>query len=191
MTATITCEWVTEQVGSHAGYHHGWPCLLERLHAIETGAPDPALGVAEWRVDLPFVAGKPPISLNDREGHWAVHASKVSKVKAITRNAIIEAEIPQLGAVHVELHYRGRTNAVRDADNYVATLKVCIDALHHHDPLLGARWQPILQGDDARYVTWSQPVLHPAVKGAGAATWLILRTTTGPEAALPVQEALL
>lgn len=190
MTAVIACEWTSDRVGSHTGYHHGHPCPIERIVALEQGLPDPADGVAEWRVDLPFAAGKPPMSLNDREGHWAVHASKVSKVKAITRNAVIGADIPQLGSVHVELHYRGKTNAVRDADNYVATLKVCIDALHHPDALLGDRWQPILAGDDARYVSWSQPVLHPAIKGAGAATWLILRTTQGPET-VAVQETLL
>lgn len=186
--ALLTCEWTTDQVGSHAGYHHGYPCPVDRIAALEQGQPDPAGAVAEWRVDLPFVDGKPPMSLNDRSGHWAIRAKQVEKVKAITRNAVIAADVPQLGAVHVELHYRGKTNAVRDADNYVATLKVCIDALHHKDPLLGDRWQPILQGDDARYVSWSQPFLHPAIKSAGAATWLILRTSTGPDA---VQEALL
>lgn len=190
MTAVVSvaCRWDPE-LGSHAGYHHGWHCPIIVESLLAAGQPDPNNDVAEWRIELPFVAGKPPMSLNDRYGHWAVRASIVEKVKAITRNAIIGAEIPQLGSVHVELHYRGRTNAVKDADNYVATLKVCIDAMHHADKLLGDRWQPILQGDDARYVTWSKPYLHHATKGAGAATWLILRTTTGPEQ--PVQETLL
>lgn len=182
--ALLTCEWTSDPVGSHAGYHHGYPCPIDRLAALQAGRPDPIRGIAEWRIDLPFPAGKPPISLNDRSVHWAVHAAKVDKVKAITRNAIRDAAVPELGQVHVELHYRGRTNAVRDADNYVATLKVCIDAMHHEDPR--SLWQPILKGDDARYVTWSQPCLHPAIKGTGAATWLILRSFTGPEDGTPL-----
>lgn len=190
--ATVLCQWTLND-GDHVGYHHGWPCPIVVMNALTDGHPDPRELVAEWRVDIPFPDGKPPISLNDRSVHWAVHASKVEKVKALTRNAVRGADVPQLGRVHVELHYRGRTNAVRDADNYVATLKVCIDALHHPDER--SLWVPIIQGDDARYVSWSKPVLHPAVKGAGAGTWLILRSYTAaaatdqPEPA--VQEALL
>lgn len=180
-----TCRW-DPTLGSHTGYHHGWFCPDMVRAAIDQGDPDPNDTVAEWRIDLPFAAGKPPISLNDRSVHWAVHASKVEKVKAITRNAIRDADVPSLGLVHVELHYRGRTNAVRDADNYVATLKVCIDAMHHPDER--SKWVPILPGDDARYVSWSKPYLHGAIKNAGAATWLILRSGVGPET---VQEALL
>lgn len=188
--AVLVCEWTVDPVGSHAGYHHGYPCPMTRLAAIDAGEPDPALGVAEWRIDLPFADGKPPMSMNDRYGNWGHKAAVIEKTKAITRNAIIEAQVPQLGAVHVELHYRGQTNRLRDADNYVATLKVCIDAMHHPDKLLGPRWEPIIAGDDARYVSWSQPFLHASIKGAGPATWLILRTYQGPEN-VTVQETLL
>lgn len=174
----ILCQWTTSD-GDHIGYHHGYPCPARRYQALLDGDPDPNDYVAEWRIDLPFADGKPPMSLNDRDGHWAAKASKVEKVKAITRNAVRDAEVPQLGRVHVELHYRGRTNAVRDADNYVATLKPCVDALHQPDER--SKWVPILIGDDARYVSWSKPILHPALKTHPAATWLILRSFTGPE----------
>lgn len=184
------CHW-TRGVGTardetHFAYHYGSVCPYTAMGAVLRGEPDPRDDVAEWRIDLPFATGKPPISLNDRSVHWAVHASKVDKVKAITRNAIRDADVPQLGHAHIELHYRGRTNAVRDADNYVATLKVCIDAMHHEDDR--SKWVPILKGDDARYVSWSRPQLHPAIRGAGAATWLIIRSNQGAEA---IQEALL
>lgn len=195
MTAAVDvetmCHWV-RGVGaardeSHFAFHYGSVCPYSAVAAVLRGDPDPRDDVAEWRIDLPFADGKPPMSMNDRYGNWGHKAAIVEKVKAITRNAIIEAEIPQLGSAHVELHYRGRTNAVRDADNYVATLKVCIDAMHHPDKLLGPRWTPILPGDDARYVSWSRPQLHPAIKGAGAATWLILRTFQGPETIPPLR----
>lgn len=180
MTATLECTWLADHVGSHIGYHHGWPCPIDTIRALDAGDPNPMDLVAEWRIDLPFAEGKPPISLNDASGsHWAVRAKKVELVKAITRNAVRDADVPELGSAHIELHYRGRTNAIRDADNYVATLKRCIDALHQPDDR--SLWQPILKGDDARYVSWSQPCLHRAIKKAGAATWLIIRSFQGPE----------
>lgn len=186
---TRMCHWHQNRHGAqdvtHALYHFGSPCPYEAVAAVLAGQPDPRDDVTVWEIDLPFAGGKPPMSLNDRQEHWAIHAKKVELVKAITRNAVRGADVPELPYVHVELHYRGRTNAVRDADNYVATLKRCIDALHQNDDR--SLWVPIIAGDDARYVSWSQPVLHPAIRGAGAATWLVLRTWQ----TIPVQEALL
>jgi crossover junction endodeoxyribonuclease RusA len=150
------------------------------MDAVLAGLPDPRDAVVSWEIDLPFPDGRPPISLNDRGNHWATKAKKIELVKAITRNAVRAAAVPPLSHVHVELHYRPATNRFRDADNLVATLKPAIDALHQPDER--SHWEPILPGDDPRYVTWSQPAFHPAVKGMGAATWLVLSSYEGATA---------
>jgi crossover junction endodeoxyribonuclease RusA len=175
------CHWTQgrgdAQEVTHAAFHYGSPCPYEVMAAVMLGLPDPRDAVAEWRIDLPFAGGKPPLSLNDRL-HWAAHAARVEKIKAITRNAVREAGVPQLGHVHVVLHYRPAINRFRDIDNFIATQKVAVDALHQPDER--SRWEPIVAGDDARYVSWSPPVLHPAIKGIPAATWLILTSYEGP-----------
>ena len=137
--------------------------------------PDPNA----WHVDI-TAALKPngaiPLSLNSRL-HWAAHAKIVDRIKAITRNAIITAEVPPMPAVHVEMHYRPANNARRDRDNLVATLKPALDALHQpdlstHNPV---PYEPIVPGDDPRYVSWEPPILHPWRRGVPPALWLILR----------------
>jgi len=133
-----------------------------------------------WRVDISAALdakGKVPLSLNSRM-HWAAHASAVARVKAVVRNAVMAAEIPHLDRVHVEMHYRPASNRFRDVDNTVATLKPAIDALHTRDTSTNAPvpFEPIVDGDDPRFVTWSPPVLHPWVKGQLPALWLILRS---------------
>ncbi len=137
-----------------------------------TGPACPACGhevaqLDEWRVDLPYA--RPPLSLNDR-GAWQGRARTIEALKARTRVAVTHAEVPALARVHVTLHYRPRDNRIRDADNLVATLKPCIDALHQ--PALG--WSPIVGGDDRRFVSWSPPVIHPAVKGTPPGVWLTI-----------------
>lgn len=165
------CERANLPADLHAPVHFGEPCPYDVVASLLAGLEDPRALVAEWRVDLPYE--KPPLSLNDRH-HWAKHASLVAALKARTRNAVRAADVPHLDHVHVELHYRGKTNAVKDVDNIVATLKPCIDALHHPDE--ASRWEPIVDGDDPRYVTWRPPILHRAEKGRPGALWLILRS---------------
>lgn len=171
------CDWATTP-HTHEAYHQGHACPYLVVAAKLAGHPDPRDLTAEWRVDLPFLKGKPPMSLNDRRNPFA-HSAMVARVKAITRNAVRDADVPVLGHVHVELHYQPRTNVIGDADNLVATLKPCIDALHQPDER--SRWTGIVPGDDARYVSWSPPVRHAAIKGHDARTWLILRSSTAAE----------
>lgn len=147
-----------------------------------TGASDPFDDVAEWHVDITPVLdakGRVPLSLNDRSMHWGAHATAVSKIKARVRNAVIAAEVPHLSHVHVELHFRPQTKQFRDVDNIVATLKPAIDGLHQRDTSENAPvpYDPIIDGDDPRYLTASMPILHPAIKGEPA-LWLILRSYT-------------
>jgi hypothetical protein len=82
----------------------------------------------------------------------------------------------QLKYAHVELHYRPKTNAHRDPDNLVATLKPAIDALHQVDER--SLWDGILVDDDPRYLSWSPPMIHRAVRGQAPALWLLLRTAS-------------
>lgn len=136
--------------------------------------------IAEWRIDISGcldATGKVPLSLNSRM-HWAAHASAVSRVKAVTRNAVMVADVPHLAHVHVEMHYRPATNRFRDIDNLVATQKPAVDALHQRDssPNVPVPFAPIVDGDDPRYVTCAWPVLHPCLKGQPAALWLMLRS---------------
>jgi crossover junction endodeoxyribonuclease RusA len=183
------CEWVrsrTEYASSdehdrlHAAHHLGEPCPYQVVAAHILGEPDPRDLVAEWRIDLDPILdakGRAPLSLNDRV-HWAAHAAKVSRIKAGTRNAVMAAGVPHLAHVHVELHYRPKTNRYRDVDNLVATLKPAIDGLHQRDESVNVPvpYEPIVDGDDPRFVTWSPPVLHPAVKAQPSSLWLVLRS---------------
>src|SRR6266700_3799470 len=146
------CHWHanvadTQAATSHLAYHYGSPCPYGVVADVLLGLPDPRDAVAEWRIALPFAKGKPPLSLNDRHSPFA-HAAIVNKIKAIVRNAVREAAVPELGYVHVEMHYRPAINRIRDVDNLIATLKPCIDALHQPDER--PRWTGILPGDDAR-----------------------------------------
>lgn len=168
------CEQRHLEAVEHAKAHGGMPCPYVVAASYLRGEPDPRADVAIWRITVPFAAGKPPLTLNDRH-HPMAHAGIVNKIKALTRTAVREADVPELGHVHVEMHYRPAVNRIRDVDNLVATLKPMIDALHQPDER--SRWEPIVPGDDPRYVSWSPPVLHPAVKGMPASTWLLLRST--------------
>lgn len=134
--------------------------------------------VAMWRVDISAALdakGRVPLSLNSRL-HWAAYAAAVDRIKSVTRNAVIAAGVPPMQCVHVEMHYRPATNRFRDVDNIVATLKPAMDALHQRDTSKHAPvdFEPIVAGDDPRYVSWTPPILHPWVRGRAPALWLIL-----------------
>src|SRR6266568_4313551 len=111
------CHWHanvadTQAATSHLAYHYGSPCPYGVVADVLLGLPDPRDAVAEWRIALPFAKGKPPLSLNDRHSPFA-HAAIVNKIKAIVRNAVREAAVPELGYVHVEMHYRPAINRIR------------------------------------------------------------------------------
>jgi crossover junction endodeoxyribonuclease RusA len=167
---------VLDERVQHARYHQGDQCPYAVVASVLSGVGDPRDVELVMRVPLLFTGGKPPLSLNDRLS-WPAHARKVETIKAITRNAVREANVPTLGHVHVELHYRPKDNRHRDEDNLVATLKPIIDALHQPDER--SRWQPIVPGDDPRYVTWSRPTIHAAIKGEPASVWIVLRSAIG------------
>lgn len=165
-------------------------------HCPVCGNTNVPADIAEWRIDITpalTAKGSVPLSLNDRM-HWAAKANAVARVKSVVRNAVMATDIPHLDRVHVEMHYRPKTNRFRDIDNTVATLKPAIDALHTRDTSVNAPvpFDPIVDGDDPRYVTWSPPVLHPWVKGKPPGLWLVLRSSSvsGPVVDLGVQQEL-
>lgn len=174
---------------THTAFHFGSICPYDAVAEVLAGRPDPRDLVAEWKIDITAALtakGAVPLSLNDRL-HWAARASAVDRVKSITRNAVMAAEVPQLDHVHVEMHFRPKTNRFRDIDNTVATLKVAIDALHHRDTRTPpVPYDPIVPGDDPRYVTWSPPVLHAWQRGQLPALWLVLRSASLAGAGVPV-----
>lgn len=169
----IECEWADDQADtglSHVGYHRGRPCPYDVVTMVVGGYPDPRRDVVQWEIDLPYE--KPPLSLNGRY-HFMAKANLVERLQAATVQGVVAADVPHLEHVHVELHYRGRTNAVKDADNPVATLKPCIDAL---------KKAGVVDDDTAAYVSWSSPYLHRAVRGMPGALWLVLRAYQGAAA---------
>lgn len=188
MTAALTTADLVASLCEHRGLddldhtamHFGEPCPYVVAARYLDGLPDPRDLVAEWRIDLPW--DKPPMTLNNMPTNPFAKANLTKQIKARVRNAVRNADVPHLDHVHVELHYRGKTNALRDVDNLVATLKPTLDALQHKDVLESAgldesrRWQPIVDGDDPRYVTWRPPILHRAEKGRPGALWLVLRS---------------
>lgn len=167
---------------SHLVYHVGSVCPYAVVAEVLASRPDPRDAVAEWRLDISNALrpdGKVPLSLNYRL-HWAAKATAVARVKAVTRNAVMTVDVPHLDHVHVEMHYRPKTNRFRDVDNTVETLKVAIDALHHRDTSEHAPvpYTPIVAGDDPRFVSWSPPVLHAWQRGLPPALWLVLRSAS-------------
>lgn len=181
---TRLCDWTADVANiqattSHAAWHYGSPCPYYVVGELLAGRPDPRDTVAEWRIDISAALdakGKVPLSLNSRM-HWAAHASAVARIKNVTRNAVLAADVPHLDHVHVEMHYQPRSNRFRDIDNLVATLKPAIDALHQRDTAANVPvpFSPIIDGDDPRFLSWSPPVLHPWSSGHHG-LWLILRS---------------
>jgi hypothetical protein len=149
------CHWRRGLVPdvSHRAFHYGALCPYDVVDAVLAGQPDPRDAGASWRIDISAaltIKGAVPLSLNDRM-HWAARAKAVDRVKAIVRNAVMAAEIPHLDHVHVEMHYRPKTNRFRDIDNTVATLKTlsmrCITATPGHRRCRSIRsWTATIRG---------------------------------------------
>jgi crossover junction endodeoxyribonuclease RusA len=169
------CPWAgLGHTPAHTGQHHGEPCPYWVAMAHLADEPDPRERIAEWRVEVPFKDGKPPLSLNDRHSPMA-HARIVDRIKSLTRRALTDAAVPPLAHAHVELHYRPKDRRKRDADNLIATQKCMVDALVQSDAR--SRWIGLLPDDDARYVSWDRPTIHDPDKERGPATWLVIRTS--------------
>ena len=126
----------------------------------------------EVKIPLPWKS--PPLSLNDRRGHWA-HAKVVDEVRQIGGWL---AKQHRLGGpyrhVTVTLHYRPARGGVIDDENSVPTLKALADGL------VDAK---LVEDDDRTRMTKNMPVIHDAT-GPPGQMWLIVEiSATGEEAA--------
>lgn len=121
-----------------------------------------------WRIQLPWT--RPPHSMNDRE-HWRKKARRVKASRETAAWLLRSAHIPPLGHVRIELHYAPRDARRRDEDNYVATLKVCADALQDAG---------IVPDDTPTWVTKVMPVIHPPTGTGAGACWLVITESETP-----------
>lgn len=155
---------------------------------LEGGVPRGALS-SVWRVRsdppavryvLPMPGTSPPLSLNDRGRNPHAKARKVRTVREAVAWRAIEARIPvDVPRIIVELFYVPRDRRTRDADNLVATLKPCIDALTARGRARGWPCHPVVADDDPAHVTWLPPViLEPDARRAR--WWLEVTIPDGP-----------
>lgn len=114
------------------------------------------------RVDLPWTS--PPISPNGSRMHPHAHAGRVRGVLDAARYAIRNAHLEPVDRAHVELHWRIPDKRRRDADNLLALLKPCLDALVK---------ERVLKDDSFRYVPAVTCCIHPP-NGDPASLWLVI-----------------
>ena len=109
--------------------------------------------MTDYVVVLPWTG--PPLSLNDR-GNWRSKARQTAQVRSATGWAVKAARVPFLSRCEVLLTYYPRDRRRRDADNLVATLKVCADAMVDAGVCLD---------DTPDLMVKKMPVIGPVVKG--------------------------
>jgi len=144
------------------GHLDGWPVHPDQV-TLPLDPPPPR----QWRLDLPY--RRPPLSLNDRHGHWAARHRAVEQVRADVGWLVRQAKIPRLRRAAVQLHYQPRAAGRRDADNLTATSKPCVDALVSAG---------VLADDTPAFVDQLMPVIHPPAAAApehGSRLWLTIR----------------
>lgn len=120
----------------------------------------------QWRLDLPYP--RPPLSQNDRRGHWAGRHRLVEQIRTDVGWLVRRAKIPPLLRITVQLHYQPRAAGRRDPDNLTATSKPCVDAL------VAAG---VVADDTPAFVDQLMPEIHPpaAKPEGGSRLWLVVR----------------
>lgn len=114
-------------------------------------------------LELPFTSI--PLSMNDRH-HWARKAKITRQIRDTVRILAIAHRLPRdLTHVVVELHYAPSSNRRLDADNLVATLKPCADALVDFG---------MVPDDVPSMMTKLMPVIEPKDPGGKGRLWLEL-----------------
>ena len=103
-----------------------------------------------WTLRLPYTT--PPLSLNQRLHHMAAARVKAA-LKDKTWALCVLAKIPACEHIRVTLHYVPRDNRRRDADNLVATSKVCLDAIVR---------AKVVPDDNPQYVDHRMPIIEKA-----------------------------
>lgn len=132
--------------------------MPNNLGAVPAGVlPKPmptSVRSGEWELVLPFTT---QLSLNDRK-HWAVRMKEVKQWRDAAHVLARAAKIPWCRRIRVELHYVPGTNARRDPDNLVASLKPCIDGLVDAG---------VVTDDTEHFVERVFPIIHSATGKPG------------------------
>lgn len=138
-----------------------WP-----VHPDQVAIDLPAAAAREWVLRLPY--RRPPLSQNDRRGHWAARHRIVEQIRTDVGWLVKAAKIPPLRRAVVQLHYQPRAAGRRDPDNLTATSKPCVDAL------VAAG---VLADDTPAFVDQLMPEIHPAAATPehGARLWLSIQ----------------
>lgn len=116
---------------------------------------------ATTRILLPFTR---PLSLNHRL-HWAVKAKKTAEVRAMAREAIIEAGVPPMTHLRTWIEYEPRDSRRRDPINLIPTLKACEDALVDCD---------VVPDDNPEFVESVMPKILPKSEEKFGRLWLVI-----------------
>lgn len=116
---------------------------------------------ATTRILLPFTR---PLSLNHRE-QWYVKARKTAQVRAMAREAIIEAGVPPMSHLRAWIEYEPRDNRRRDPINLIPTLKACEDALVDCE---------VVPDDNPAYVESVMPKILPKIAEKFGRLWLVI-----------------
>ena len=114
---------------------------------------------AALRYVIPLPGARPPLSLNDR-GHWRPKAKRAAGLRETVAWHARALRIPTgVDRIMVALYYVPADRRTRDADNLVATLKPCIDALTAKGLARGWPCHPVIADDDPGSVTWAPPII--------------------------------
>lgn len=134
--------------------------------------------MASYIIPLSFT--KPPLTANQRFGHWAQRAKLVKSIRDEVFIRARASNLPKgLDRIKVTLHYRPRDNRRRDADNIVPTMKAACDAL-----AAGTAKHPgygMVEDDTPDLMEKVMPIIHPAEKGIPGGVWLEIETSGGSE----------
>ncbi|RRQ26295.1 hypothetical protein DK926_18790 [Rhodococcus sp. Eu-32] len=133
-----------------------------------------------FTIELPWTT--PPLSMNDRGASVQAARAKAAQIAQIRSDVYVLARSVKLprnaGHAVVQLHYRPGTNARRDTDNLVATLKPICDGLAAdttHRTGYG-----LVPDDTPQFMSKPEPIIHQHRKGH-ARMWLEITVLDEPK----------
>lgn len=112
---------------------------------------------------MPLSFSKPPLSANQRFGHWAQRAKIV---KAVRQEGMVRARAARLHPqrhITVRLYYQPRDRRRRDPSNLMPTQKAILDGLVDAG---------VVPDDCPPYVTEEMPRIVEPVKGEPGKMWV-------------------
>lgn len=131
-------------------------------------------------IELPYKS--PPLSMNDRGASVQAAKAKAAQIAQIRADVVLlarSAKLPRnVGHAVVQLHYRPGTNARRDTDNLMATLKPIADGLAAGTKT-GAGYG-LVPDDTPQFMAKPEPIIHQTRKGQ-ARMWLEITVSDQPK----------